>query len=302
MRRLLLALIACSVLVGCGGSDRPPAGEASRDTLEALAKRPGDDVALITGTSDYAPGRVRYSFLVVRDDARAVFRPRARVWIARSLKERPFARTVARLEAVGVPGASQSAEDDVSQIYVARFRVPRAGKYWVLVEPIGGAPIQGLGNVVVASKTDSPPVGAKAFPSRTPTLATAGGDLDELTTRVPPDTELLRHSIADSLAARKPFVVVFATPKYCESRTCGPVVDVVDAVRRRYAATGVRFIHVEIYRDNDPSKGTNRWVREWNLPTEPWVFVVDAEGTIRAKFEGAVSEAELEDAIRRHLL
>jgi len=89
--------------------------------------------------------------------------------------------------------------------------------------------------------------------------------------------------------------VVFATPKLCESRTCGPVVDVVDAVRRRVA--GIEFIHVEIYEENNPALGVNRWVREWKLPTEPWVFVVDRSGKVAARMEGPYGPRELEAAL-----
>jgi hypothetical protein len=104
--------------------------------------------------------------------------------------------------------------------------------------------------------------------------------------------------VAQALAAHDPFVVTFATPQYCQSRTCGPAVDVVSAVRKRMAPTGLRFIHVEIYSDNDPAKGVNRWVSEWRLPTEPFTFVVDRTGVIRAKLEGAFSAGELEAAAR----
>ena len=82
-----------------------------------------------------------------------------------------------------------------------------------------------------------------------------------LTTDVPPDRALLRESIAGSLAAHKPFVVTFATPRFCTSRVCGPVVDVVQSVARRFSGSGIRFIHVEVYRDNDPTKGYNRWMQ-----------------------------------------
>jgi hypothetical protein len=97
-------------------------------------------------------------------------------------------------------------------------------------------------------------------------------------------------------------VVTFATPKYCTSRTCGPVVDVVDAVRRRFASKGVRFIHVEVYNGNNPTKGYNRWMRQWGLFTEPWTFLVGRDGRIKAVFEGSVSVAELESAIKSKLL
>ena len=108
--------------------------------------------------------------------------------------------------------------------------------------------------------------------------------------------------MAKSIAAKKPFVVAFATPKYCESRTCGPVVDVVEQVSKERAFRGVRFIHVEIYKNNDPQQGQNRWVRQWRLPSEPWVFLVGADGRIKAKFEGAFSARELRRAVQTTLM
>ena len=84
--------------------------------------------------------------------------------------------------------------------------------------------------------------------------------------------------------------MTFATPKFCASRTCGPVVDVVEEVQRRLDDERVRFIHVEVYEDNDPAKGYNRWMKEWKLPTEPWTFLVGTDrGTIVDRFEGTVS-------------
>jgi hypothetical protein len=147
----------------------------------------------------------------------------------------------------------------------------------------------------VKAKAKAPSVGSKAPRSDTPTLGDA--PLADLTTATPPDRALLRHSVRDSLAARIPFVVVFATPKFCTSRTCGPTIEIVDAVRRQFAGKQVRFIHVEVYRDNDPQQGVNRWMTEWKLPSEPWVFVVDRQGVIRSRFEGSASVEELAEAV-----
>jgi hypothetical protein len=287
-----VAALALGLLLsapGCGSNDAASTTEGAPrpGSLEALWKRPGEDVALVMGTSDYAPGPVRVSFLVLTHRARAIERPTARVWVSLALDQAPFLTGTARLEDVGKG----------QRIYVADLDIPGPGKYFLLAEPVGGTKIQGVGNVVVEEQTKTPAVGDRAFPSKTPTLADAPAA--ELTTRTPPDTELLRVSVADALARKKPFVVVFATPKFCESRTCGPVVDVVDAVRRR--VPGVGFIHVEIYEENNPALGVNRWVQEWKLPTEPWVFLVGRDGRIKAKFEGAVSEQELEAAVRRFL-
>jgi hypothetical protein len=147
-----------------------------------------------------------------------------------------------------------------------------------------------------------PDVGDPAPTSDTPTLSSARGNTATITTRVPPDESLLRYSVAQSLRDRVPFVVTFSTPKFCASRTCGPVVDVVEETARRFDDEEVRFIHVEVFEDNDPAKGYNRWMREWGLPTEPWTFAVDRKGKIVERFEGAVSVLELEETVREKLL
>jgi hypothetical protein len=290
VRVSLVALALLALLAGCG---------SKRNTLDRLWHASGQAVALVPGTSDYAPGDVRISFLVVTDKGQVVARPTADVWVARSQNAEPFVHTVARLEPIGVPGGY--VDPDSQSIYVGHVRIPRAGKYWLVARPVGGSVrIAGIHDIEVKQRSASPAVGSPAIASRTPALGTAPIRL--LTTRIPPDRALLRYSVAGSLAAHVPFVVVFATPRYCTSRTCGPVVDVVDRVRRDLAGTGVRFIHVEIYKDNNPAKGENEWVRQWHLPSEPWTFLVGRDGRIKAKFEGSLSRAELESSVRKRLL
>ena len=292
MRRALAALLVVHVLVlgGCGSSSKPNASGSPRGSLDSLWHAGGESVGLISGTFDYAVGDVRVSFLVVRRNARQVVAPRALVHVARSLSARPFERTWATLRHTGP-----------NPIFVAHLTIRRPGRYWIVAAPTGSR-VRGLGTLDVRAASQSPAIGAKAPASRTPTIASTHGDFAELTTRRPPDKGLLRYSVAGSLAAHKPFVVVFATPKFCTSRTCGPVVDVVDAVRRRFRHTGVRFIHVEVYKRNNPTYGLNAFMREWRLPGEPWIFLVGTDGRIKAKLAGPVSVGELAAAVRRTLL
>jgi hypothetical protein len=301
VRASLAALALTALTAGCGSTASPSTrGAPKPGSLEALWRNSGESVSLIPGTSDYSPGNLRISFLVVDPRGKVISPPQARVWVGRSLGERPFAKAVARRQPVGVPGVST--DSDVKALFVAHVRVSEPGSYYVVARPVGSVRIAGLREFLVRSNSASPAVGSRAYPSRTPTVASTGGRMSALTTRVPPDRALLRTSIAEALAAHEPFVVTFATPRYCESRTCGPVVDVLDAVRKRNARTQIRFIHVEIYKGNDPRKGPNRWVREWRLPGEPWTFLVGRDGMIKAKFQGSVSVQELQDAIRRFLL
>jgi hypothetical protein len=289
------AVVAFAVLLaaGCGGSTPSSAG-----TLDSILKRPGPDVGITAGAADFVPGVVRFPFLVIASDARPVERSTADVWVATARDARPFARTRARLEPIGVPGTSSAAFGGVTHIYVAHVTIPRPGRYWLVAQPVG-ARIQAVAVFDVRATSPVVAVGARAPRSATPTLATAKAT--SLTTRRPPDRALLRYSIAGSLAARRPFVVTFATPKFCTSRTCGPVVDVVDAVRGRFSSSGVHFMHVEVFRGNDPARGYNRWMRQWGLDSEPWTFLVGRDGRVKARFEGSVSEAELAAAVRETL-
>jgi hypothetical protein len=62
----------------------------------------------------------------------------------------------------------------------------------------------------------------------------------------------------------------------------------------------VAFTHQEIWQDFAEKKMFPT-VDEWRLMTEPWIFVVDGKGSIRAKFEGLVTERELETALKQAL-
>jgi hypothetical protein len=91
-------------------------------------------------------------------------------------------------------------------------------------------------------------------------------------------------------------VLLFATPALCQSRVCGPVVDVAEQVKADHEGDA-DFIHMEIYRDNSIDKGFRPQVAAFGLPTEPWLFVIDKQGNVAARIEGAFSAGELEDAL-----
>jgi hypothetical protein len=149
-------------------------------------------------------------------------------------------------------------------------------------------------SIEVAKYAEIPQVGEMAPPVHTPTRDDVA-DLDEIDTRVPHDT-MHEVDFADVLGER-PAVILFATPLLCESRVCGPVVDVAEQVKAQFGDE-VAFIHMEIFVDNEVAKGLREQVKAFGLQTEPWLFVVDERGEVTTAIEGAFGVAELESAVR----
>jgi hypothetical protein len=151
------------------------------------------------------------------------------------------------------------------------------------------------GALKVKSHTAVPEVGQRPPAIDTPTKASVGGDIRKIDTRLPPATDLHDTSFKDVLG-KKPVILIFATPALCQSRVCGPVVDIAEQVKAEHGK-GATFIQQEIYNDNNLQKGFRPQVRAFHLPTEPWLFAVNRHGKVVARMEGAFSVAEMERAV-----
>ena len=192
--------------------------------------------------------------------------------------------------------------------YSTPIDFPEAGEYLLTVTPIGGdvegeahIPLTVLADAPVPSVGDAPPA------SRTKTLGD-GLDLPDVTTAYQPDAGLYEISVADAVASGQPSVIVFATPAFCTSPTCGPQVDTVAELRAAHP-DAANYIHVELYDNPSEIQGdlsraqlvpaADEWgftsIPEWT--NESWVFVVDADGIIRQRFEGFATLTELEAAL-----
>ena len=168
-----------------------------------------------------------------------------------------------------------------------------------------GSVVEALTAVRVATQPTTPAIGAPAPGSVTPT-ADQASDLSHITSAFDPDPELYELSVHEALEQGKPLVVLFSTPAFCVSATCGPQLDILGHMKETYRDRA-NFIHVEVFEDPHLIEG-NRFaarqvpaVKEWGLPTEPWTFIVDGDGLVRAKFEqftpGEVLEAALKEVL-----
>ncbi len=156
--------------------------------------------------------------------------------------------------------------------------------------------------VRVAERSATPELGEPAPRSVTPTAGDVS-DLAHISSAPDPDPELYQLSLHEALDSGKPLMVLFSTPAFCISATCGPQLDILGRLRERYADRA-NFIHVEVIQDPHLLEGNRAAaqhvpaVAEWGLPTEPWTFVVDKEGRISAKFEQFTPEQTLEAALK----
>ena len=286
----LLLAVACS---GAPASTPIPA---------ATPLPPPPEVNVIIITQDLALGSNRMVFGLVDRDGM------------------PLRRDKAQLRAIYLTPGQQ--EGEVRDTGVAEFKQWPAGPqgvltatmnfdrtgFWQLaVDTTGpdGSPAVGLGAFEVKEKTETPSLGDPAPRSVTPT-GEGLDDLSTITSSTEPDPDLYRLSIDQALDTGKPLVVVFATPAFCVSATCGPQVEIVSQVKEKFSDRA-NFIHVEVFENphliegNRPTGGLAPAVNEWNLPSEPWTFIIDKQGKVHAKFEQFTTAEEIEAALREVL-
>ena len=310
---LLLVAVCTLALAACGGSSAPTSGsssDGSGPTLGSLVGTP-DATQLVTpnlivmGGTDFPTGQtLRIPFQVFRKDGQILVPDDGKAQLY--LGETPTSPALGPypVDELSLKGKGVSFDREGSDVIMVAPAVPlpKAGTWnMVVTMVVDGKPVVASNAFTVTPEEATPAIGSAAPTAKTPTLADVGGDAAKITSAWPADTSLLQDSIPTLLREHRPFVVVFATPKFCTSRICGPIVDIVQNVQRDFKGTPMAFVHAEIYKDLDPTKGAAPWVDAWRLPTEPWVFVVDAQGNITAKFEGAVSQRELETAARAAL-
>jgi hypothetical protein len=186
----------------------------------------------------------------------------------------------------------------VRGLYIAQLSFARAGDWGIeLLVSQENRPVEAVRLAVTVLEAPTTPAIGSAAPRSRNLIARDVKNLREIDTSPKPDARLHQVRIADAIAQRKPQLIVFATPQFCTSRMCGPVVDIVRTLLPTYGKR-VAFIHQEIWQDFADKK-VFPTVEEWRLFTEPWIFVVDGQGVIRAKFEGLVMKSELEAALQQ---
>ena len=314
--------MAGALTAGCGGSHKPdspppqpePSGKPAdfpavngktADDLAAMAQ--GKGPVLAPSVSLLHKGVNRFGFAIFDTAHKQITGAEVAIYTARRDGSNVRGPYVARSESLEVKPQFQSqtvAQDPgaAKSVYVADVPFKRTGKQGVIaIVKLDGRLLVTNGYPADVTPVDAPNAppdpGQRAIRVHTQTFTDVGGDAAQLDTRRPFAKDLLQDDLADVLGKR-PVVITFATPLLCQSRVCGPVVDIVDQVKSS-APKDVAFIHQEIYRDNKANNPVRSQVSAWRLPSEPWTFVIDKRGRISTRFEGAFSPGELQRAVAK---
>lgn len=292
------------------GADRPNLAEFPKPpkdvTLQTFANSigaTGTNVAL--ATSVFTPGRNRVAFGLLDSSNSFVYAPSA-VYVSRGPNSRkiigPYPAPADLLVTEPAFRSEQAAteKDPFAAIYQAdAVEMEETGQWQVMVvSKINGQMVAGSAPLRVRKESPVPAFGENAPAVETDTLASSP-NIEDIDTRQPPAKELHETSFKD-VVGRKPVALLFATPQLCQSRVCGPVVDIALQLKQRYGDE-MEFIHQEVYVDNDPNKGLRPPLRRFGLPTEPWLFTFDSEGRVAARLEGSFGLDAFERAIKTAL-
>jgi hypothetical protein len=256
-------------------------------------------------TSVLTVGTNRLAFGMIGSDNAFIYGKTA-VYIARDPNEKaagPYPAPADLLVTEPPYRSKQAAteKDPFAAVYAAEVPFKKAGNYAVLaVTKAGGKQFAAPAQVKVVTKAQDrvPEVGEKAPRVKTDTLESAAGNEEQVDTRIPPSD--MHGTSFDEVVGSKPVALLFATPQLCQSRVCGPVTDIALQLKARYGEQ-MEFIHQEVYVDNKVDKGLRPPLKRFNLPTEPWLFVVDKSGRITARMEGSFGLNAFEAAVKSAL-
>lgn len=309
MTRFALLLSFAFIAVACtdAASDPTPAPPTAAPPAPTAAPTPeaqaGPAIIPVLASSETAVGHNRFLFSLVDSAGGLLAAPDVDVHL------RFFEEADPDTLAFETDARFLWAIEGQRGLYATDVTFPRAGNWGTLFDatfPDGttsNAPLV----YSVRETTSTPAIGAPAPAIATLTAADVEGDLARISTDDEPLERLYEQSLDTAAASGEPFVVAFVTPAFCQTATCGPTLEKVKEVA--LANPDIEILHLEPYvmamkddrlqpvLDENGQLQAAEWTLAWGLLTEPFVAVVDAQGNVSAKFEGAITTAELQDAI-----
>lgn len=306
MKRFLLRCLTvavCMMLTACG--------------TQPQARPTENTITPVFAFSEAVVGPNRMPLGIIRDGS-PLNDPNAKVHLrffrADTQDKQPRAEADATYYGQGLPAA----------VYVAYAAFDQPGKWDVEISAQASdmnTPSVSRLRLDVLPQSEAPRVGEQAKPIKTPTVKTVS-DSSQLSSGNNPNLALYQISLDDALKSGKPTAILFATPAFCRTAVCSPSATVISSLQKKYGDK-VHFIHAEVYKypfsqavqqqaeasrtaqqENRPptaqerAAGFSDAMVQWGLPTEPWLYLINAKGIIESRYEGGITVEELDPIIQ----
>jgi hypothetical protein len=312
MRSRLTSLIAAGLAIGviaaaCGGDD----GDGNGPTQSPTGAAPGVTACVECIITDLAVGPNRFAVILLDESNTPVVGSDVEFRLLPVGGDDSAALTVTDVTPIEVTrsftqtlddGSLQTVEVGQIAVHVANVDFDSAGFWEVEVTGnVDGQPVAPLPAAFEVTETSETPAIGQPAPASVQTILSDVDDISEIDTSDPPNPAMHDMTIADAVTSGKPTVIIFATPAFCVSRICGPTKEFVDDLWETYDDQ-VNFVHVEPWDIERARTGEGLFpldfvTDDWGLPGEPWIFMIDSDGLVAAKFESIVSLEELEQAL-----
>lgn len=286
-RRSFVAAGAALVAAAACGNDEPDGSAQATTTTEDPATAP-DQLEVVIGTAQLIAGIDNRVTMGVLQDATP---------LKGDAVELAFGPRDGRL---GAPQPATYHHEGIADrpYYRTQFRFPSAGE-WVIAAKSGNKTGAAFVSVIERNATQVPNVGDPMIPVATPTTADARG-VNPICTRQPV-CPLHDVSLDAALAEKRPLVAIFGTPALCQSKVCGPVLDILLGQMTPFADR-VRVVHVEVFKSLDTDFSADDLtdgMQAYHLTFEPVVFFAGADGRIRERLDGPYDALECREALTR---
>lgn len=303
-----LVLLGAAAACGGGGKTAPRAtGAVSSNTIDELIAGRTQNLAANLALGEVLSGipqRIPFALTPPNEPTTFLRGGSGRVWVAESRTAPALGPFPLEFHDEGL----RDAKEGTKGIYSVRLEIPRDGLWVGLAEvtPEGaGAPLLGGFNKGVGRQYKQPVPGGKAPKAPSPTKDDHRG-VEPYCTRQDPETKrrvpCAMHAVSldEALAGGKPAVVIIATPAFCQTRFCGPEVDVVQAASMELG-TKMNFIHIEVYKDDTDAPATGLLApaaKAFRLEEEPAIYFIGSDGVISDRFLGPAAVDEVRAAAK----
>lgn len=308
-----ILLLFGALLAGCGQAATSTAGQPAGATSAQ-----GGNVEPVFAFSEAVAGKNRIAIGLVRNNT-PLNDPNVKVHL------RFFDLDETNPQVKFEADAAYYGQGLPAAFYVAYPTFDKPGNWGVEIQtqlPGQAQPSVSKQRLEVKASSEVPNIGQPAIAAKTLTVKDVP-DVARLSSGTQVDPAMYQISLDQALKNGKPTALLFATPAFCKTATCGPSLDVMQGLQKQYGDK-VNFIHSEVYKypfdqsvqlqqdaaqkaakenraltPEERNAGFSDAMVAWKLDSEPWLFLIDTKGIVAGRYEGGITKEEVGPALEK---